>query len=111
MRPSGFSNSEVLTQTLKPRIFEASAKAHNENPTLFRNAEPLLRSAKAERSHQAVRGEIAGAGCHAGTSSPQTIAALAAEVRTDRGCESDGRAEARTSFLSPVRFPRLPAVD
>jgi hypothetical protein len=109
VRPSGFSNSEVLTQTLKLWIFEASAKAHNEYPTLFRNAE--LPSAKAERSHQTVRGEIAGAGCHAGTSSPQTIAALGAEVRTDRGCESDGRAEGRTSFLSPVRFPRLPAVD
>src|ERR1700691_5074962 len=52
VRPSGFPNSGVPTQTLWPWIFEASAKAHNQSPTLFRNAEALLPSAKAEGSHQ-----------------------------------------------------------
>ena len=49
----------LLREGYQGMVFEASAKAQSQSPTLFRNAEALLPSAKAEGSHQ-TRGFFSG---------------------------------------------------
>jgi hypothetical protein len=52
MATTGLQSSGKVLHSKGRALALASAKAHHQSPTLFRNAEALLPSAEAEGSHQ-----------------------------------------------------------